>query len=217
MGKAFGDDVVGRRPGAAPPPAAVVRRRLEPDARRREILACAIRLFGERPYADVSATDVAREAGVARGLINHYFGTKKDLYLEVVRVLVTVPDVAVAQVPAGGRAQRVDAGVTWFLDAVHRLGRAWLAAVDGGGLGADPDVVRILAEADEVTADRVLAVLDLADTPHARAAVRAWAGLAKAAAHEWLVRGALTREQVHALLARTLLTVADEVSPRRST
>jgi AcrR family transcriptional regulator len=66
-------------------------RRLEPDARREQILVCAIRLFGDRPYPAVSTTDIAREAGVARGLINHYFGTKRDLYLEGGRRMVTIP------------------------------------------------------------------------------------------------------------------------------
>ncbi|HZY75057.1 MAG TPA: helix-turn-helix domain-containing protein, partial [Jatrophihabitantaceae bacterium] len=69
-------------------------RRLGPDERREQILDCAVRLFGERPYAAVSTTDIARAAGVARGLLNHYFGTKRDLYLEVVKAMVQMPDVA---------------------------------------------------------------------------------------------------------------------------
>ena len=77
------------------------RRRLEPDERREQILACAVELFGERPYAAVSTTELARRAGVARGLINHYFDTKRDLYLEVVRRMVTIPQLAVDQLPAG--------------------------------------------------------------------------------------------------------------------
>src|SRR3954447_24813520 len=93
-------------------------RRLEPDKRRQQILACAIKLFGERPYSAVSTTELAREAGVARGLINHYFGTKRHLYLEVVRQMVTFPEHAVARLPKGSLEQRVEAAVTWFLDMV---------------------------------------------------------------------------------------------------
>src|SRR5438045_5535462 len=65
--------------------------RLEHDERRAQILACARRLFSERNYAVVSTTDIAREAGVARGLLHHYFGTKRELYLEVVRSLMRMP------------------------------------------------------------------------------------------------------------------------------
>ena len=41
--------------------------RLEHDERRQQILACARKLFSERNYAAVSTSDIAREAGVARG------------------------------------------------------------------------------------------------------------------------------------------------------
>ncbi len=65
--------------------------RLEHDERRAQILACARRLFSERSYAAVSTSEIASEAGVARGLLHHYFGTKRELYLEVVRTLVRMP------------------------------------------------------------------------------------------------------------------------------
>ena len=74
------------------------RRRLEPDERREQILACGVRMFGERPYAAVSTTDLAKEAGVARGLINHYFRTKRDLYLAVVQKVAMVPEADNAEI-----------------------------------------------------------------------------------------------------------------------
>ncbi|GHJ07994.1 TetR family transcriptional regulator [Micromonospora humidisoli] len=193
------------------------RRRLEPDARRGQILACAVRLFGARPYADVSTTDVAREAGVARGLINHYFGTKKQLYLEVVRVMVTVPGVAVERLPDGDLRTRVDASVTWFLDVVSRHRDSWLAAVTAGDMGHDADVARVLTEAEEVAADSVLVAVGLADATTCRAElrgmIRAYGGLAISTAREWLQRGALDRDQVHLLLTATLLTIVEQVYP----
>src|SRR5581483_7319796 len=86
-------------------------RRLEPDARREQILDCAVRLFGERPYAAVSTSEIAREAGVARGLLNHYFGTKRDLYLEVVRAMVALPELRDAAATSGPLRSRVQRSV----------------------------------------------------------------------------------------------------------
>lgn len=190
-------------------------RRLEPDQRREQILACAIELFGERPYAAVSTTELAGRAGVARGLINHYFGTKRELYLEVVRRMVTIPQVAVDLLPKGTLEERVQASVAWFLEGVSRHSKTWLAAI--GAEGVDPDVQRILADADERAADRVLEATGLADEvahrEELRAMIRAYGGLVKAAAREWLVRGALTREQVHILLATTLLSLVRDTGP----
>jgi AcrR family transcriptional regulator len=195
------------------------RRRLEPDERRQQILACAVRLFGERPYDVVSTTDIARDAGVARGLINHYFGTKKDLYLEVVRVMVTIPDVALRHLPDGDLRTRVDASVTWFLDVVSKHAKPWLAAIGATTGPSDPDVARILTEADEDTADRILAALgvakpgDTATPEELRAMARVYVGFARIAAVEWLVRGSLSRGQVHVLLTSTLVTLVEQTSP----
>ncbi|GAB3468874.1 TetR/AcrR family transcriptional regulator [Actinophytocola sediminis] len=188
---------------------------MEPDQRREQILTCAVELFGERPYAAVSTTELASRAGVARGLINHYFGTKRKLYLEVVRRMVTIPQVAVDLLPNGTLEDRVAASVDWFLDGVSRHSKTWLAAI--GAEGVDPDVQRILADADELAADRVLDATGLADaTAHReelRATIRAYGGLVKAAAREWLVRGALTRDQVHLLLSTTLLSLVRDFGP----
>lgn len=197
--------------------AASGRRRLEPDVRRGQILGCAVRLFGERPYAEVSTTDIAQAAGVARGLLNHYFGTKKDLYLEVIRVMVTIPEVAVESLPEGDLRTRVDASVAWFLDVVSRHSTSWLAAVTAGGVGRDADVDRVLAEAEDVAADSVLVAVGLAEVAEhreeLRGMIRAYLGLAKATAAEWLNRGVLTREEVHLLLATTLLAIVEQVFP----
>ncbi|MGX6606808.1 TetR/AcrR family transcriptional regulator [Micromonosporaceae bacterium Da 78-11] len=191
------------------------RRRLEPDARRAQILSVAVRLFGERPYADVSTTDVARTAGVARGLVNHYFGTKKDLYLEVVRVLLTVPEVALTRLPRADPPARVDAIVTWFLDVVSRHSTSWLAAITAGGLAGDPEVDRVVAEAIDTAADSVLTAVgyDGARSDALHAMARSYVGLATSTAREWLQRDVLTRAQVHRLLATTLLTMVDQVFP----
>jgi AcrR family transcriptional regulator len=187
-------------------------RRLEPDARREQLLECAIRLFGEKPYAEVSTAEIAAEAGIARGLLNHYFGTKRDLYLEVVRRLVAVPEIDVGLL-GGSLRSRIDAGVAWFLDSVGPHGSTFLAVTGAGGLGDDPEIEAILAAADDRAARRVLEVVGLgADHDGYRAALRAYGGLAKATVREWQ-RGALSRDDAHLLLSRSLLAIVRDVLP----
>ncbi len=192
-------------------------RRLEPDERREQILACAIKLFGERPYSAVSTTELAQQAGVARGLINHYFGTKRDLYLEVVRQMVTFPEHAVDHLPKGSLTERVDAAVAWFLDMVSLHPKTWLAAIGAEGVGDDPEVERILAEADDTAAERVLEAVDLAHVAahrdELRAMIRTYGALVKAAAREWLIRGTMPREHVQLLLTNTLLSILRDTFP----
>jgi AcrR family transcriptional regulator len=190
------------------------RRRLEPDARREQILECAVRLFGERPYASVSTTDIAREAGVARGLLNHYFGTKRDLYLEVVRALVTLPEMAEAEAGTGSLRTRVQHSVDWFLDTVSVHAKTFVAVTGAEGVGDDPEIERILAAADDTAARKVLEMVGLsADLPGHRAVIRAYGGLVKAAVREWVRDETLTRPQVQLLLSQALITIVKDVLP----
>ena len=95
--------------------------RLDHDERRRQILACAKRLFSERNYASVSTSEIASEAGVARGLLHHYFGTKRELYLEVVRGMMRMPSNPVPlQAPGGGHRDVIDESVDRWLTMLER-------------------------------------------------------------------------------------------------
>ena len=197
--------------------AAPRRTRLEHEERREQILSCARRLFSERTYAAVSAEEIARAAGVARGLLHHYFGTKRELYLEVVRELVRLPPPPLPE--AGGERALEDVvgeSVDLWLEMVARNRGTWLAAVGAEGFGRDPELERILEEARESTTDRVIEVLGMTEgaPPELRALIRSYGGLAEAATREWLERGSLTRTQVQLMLSQTLLSLTREVLPR---
>lgn len=142
-------------------------------------------------------------------LLNHYFGDKWGLYLEVVRVMVTVPPPEHLSVPDGTLRQRVEAFLNWFLDFVARHGRTWLVAVAGEGLASDPDVQRVLREGDDRAAQALIEVLKIpgAQDSATHATIRAYGGLIKSASREWIIEGSLTRAQVHELLTATLMAL----------
>ncbi|WP_370248975.1 TetR/AcrR family transcriptional regulator [Nocardioides sp.] len=190
-------------------------RRLPPDERRDLLLDAAARLFARQPYAEVSTTAIAREAGVARGLLNHYFRDKRGLYLEVVRRAVLLP--VLAELPTtitGPVEERVEVAVRWFLDSVEPQVASYLTVVGSEGLGDDPEVAGILAEADDLAARRVLQLMGLdADDDLARTQVRCYGGLAKATVREWARDGHLDRPQAHRLLREVLLLLVRDVLP----
>ena len=189
--------------------------RLESDERRAQILACARGLFSERNYGAVSLADVAREAGVTRGLLHHYFGTKRDLYVAVVRSMVTPPADLLADLPEGERDVVLHHAVDLYLDAVRANRETWLATVGAQGFGRDSEVEAVLEEAREATADRLIELVRPGErpTPELRAAIRAYAGFAEAASVDWLQRRRLTRAQVHDLLFGSLVGLVDSVVP----
>ncbi len=213
-GDASGVELAGEK--AVEPAGEPRRQRLTPDERRRQIFLCAQKLFNERPYEDVSATDIAAAAGVARGLINHYFGNKRELYLQVIKVSSTIPEVAMARLPDGSLPERIDAAVEWFLDSVEESGASWLA-FGSGGMGRDPDLERILVAAENDSIELLIQACGLSGRPDGREQIRAmfrvYTQLARSGAREWLLRKTLTRPQVHALLAGTLAVIVEEAVP----
>ncbi|MGH9246555.1 MAG: TetR/AcrR family transcriptional regulator [Acidimicrobiales bacterium] len=190
--------------------------RLGHDERRRQILAVARRLFSERHYAAVSTEEIARAAGIRRGLLHHYFGSKRDLFMEVARDLldrVTLP-IPVDDTPGASIEEVVAVNVDRWLDLVEHHAGAWFAAMDAEGFGRDPELLRLATNGRDVMVERIITVLRVAaPTEQLRAVLRAYAGLAEEASREWLQRRSLTRPQVHALLSTSLLAMLDEVAP----
>jgi AcrR family transcriptional regulator len=189
-------------------------RRLDPDDRRHAILESAIAAFGKQSYAAVQMAEVARDAGVARGLLNHYFGTKRDLYLAVVREMMIVPELENVRLPTGDLDARIAASVDWLMLVLGRHGATWLA-VGADGVGDDEEIRAILDEADDRAAQRALDAIgfDAKGARHeaAMAAIRAFGGMVKAAAREWLYRKSLNDKQIRVLLTGTLVRIAEMV------
>jgi AcrR family transcriptional regulator len=179
--------------------------RLDPGRRREQILEAANSLFAERTYDEVSIEDIACSAGVTRGLVHHYFGGRKQVYLALLERLGAQREQR-AGPPAGRSARaRVAHTVDRWLDWTEANRTIWLATIARGEDIADPDIKRVVADLVRRAVALVAAHhADIAeDSPRLRYALECWTGLNRAATRRWL-RGDATREQTHELLARTL-------------
>jgi AcrR family transcriptional regulator len=73
--------------------------------RRRQILDAAVRVFAQKGFTQCRVSDIAEEAGVAYGLVYHYFGSKDEvldtLFLERWDVMVAlIEDIDKQEIPA---------------------------------------------------------------------------------------------------------------------
>ncbi|MBV1947211.1 TetR/AcrR family transcriptional regulator [Streptomyces sp. BV129] len=189
-----------------------VRRRLSTEERREQLLAVGARLFSESPYDDVWIERVAEIAGVSRGLLYHYFPTKRDFFAAVVeresermlRMTAAVPGVPVRE--------QLGAGLDAYLGYVetHAHGFRAFHRADAAG---DRAVRRVYQRALAAQERQILAAL-AADpefgiafegSPQARLAVRGWLAFTTAVCLEWLREGEPDRDQVRELCARALL------------
>jgi AcrR family transcriptional regulator len=179
--------------------------RLAPGQRRDQILDAANALFAQRAYDEVSIEDIASSAGVTRGLVHHYFGGRKDVYIGLLERLGAQREEQLRP-PVGRSARaRVADSVSRWLDWTEANRTMWLSTIAQGEDIADPEVRRVVAD----LVRRAAALLatyhaDIAeDSPRLRYALECWTGLNRAATRRWL-RGDATREATHELLASTL-------------
>ncbi|AMW14670.1 TetR family transcriptional regulator [Streptomyces qaidamensis] len=190
------------------------RRRLSTEERREQLLSVGARLFSDSPYDDVWIEQVAEIAGVSRGLLYHYFPTKRDFFAAVVeresermlRMTAAVPGVPVRE--------QLAAGLETFLEYVqaHAHGYRAFHRADAAG---DQAVRRVYRRALAAQERQILAALAadpefgtaFEERPEIRLAVRGWLAFTTAVCLEWLRGTELSREQVRELCARALLGV----------
>lgn len=187
------------------------RTRLSPDARRTQLLEIGSRLFADRPYDDVWIDEVADTAGVSRGLMYHYFSSKRDFFAAVVRVEsdrlveVTTPD---ASLPL---AEQVSAGLAAYIQYVsdHEHG---VRAVNRGSMSGDDEIQGIVTAELAVQYRRIMAAIgsdDAADEVTSTA-VRGWISLVRAVCLDWLDRRSITDTELHDLCMRALYGLLSE-------
>src|SRR6188768_3924548 len=109
------------------------------------MLDAANALFAERGYEEVSVEDIARSAGVTRGLVHHYFGGRKDVYLALLERLESVREEGLRP-PVGRSARaRVADTVSRWLDWTEANRTIYLGTIAPGEDILDSDVQRVVA------------------------------------------------------------------------
>jgi len=192
--------------------------RLDNDERRAQLLQLARKAFSDRSYDDVSIDDLAREAKISKGLLYHYFPTKRDLYVAglreiaeelVQRVMAIPPDLA--------PIERVRAGIEAYLDHISQHSRAYVSLMRGG-IGSDPEVAAVVEGVRKRLADNFLE-----QTPFAQmlgkdvrfqTAVRGWIGFVEGATIDWCANPRLSRDELRELLTTILFSIITAVAPQ---
>jgi AcrR family transcriptional regulator len=180
------------------------RARLSTDARREQLVALGVEIFSERPFDEVSIDDIAAAAGISKGLLYHYFPSKRDFYVAVVRHSADQMQAVTETDPELDPLERLSTGLDRYLEYVETHARGY-ATVLRAGIGSDREVAAIVEEVRASMAGRILDDLPGGEaSPGVRIAVRGWVGFAEAASLEWLEHRDLSREDLRDLLITAL-------------
>jgi AcrR family transcriptional regulator len=176
--------------------------RLDVEERRRRLLELGTALFARHDYDALSMAAIAREAGISKALLYHYFPSKQAYFMATLEQKAEELASRIAPDPALAPAEQLATSLDAFLGWVEENGDAYAKLVRSAG--AVPEVREVMEAVREATAELILAGLPGPQTPARRSAVRAWLWFLDGAVLDWLEHRDLTREALKTLVLRAL-------------
>jgi AcrR family transcriptional regulator len=189
------------------------RSRLEVDERRAQLLALGLELFSQNPYDELKIDAVAEKAGISKGLLYHYFPTKRAFYVEVLRV-ASQELLRVTEPGDGTPLERVQRGIDAYLGYVENHRAAYVALLRGG-VGSDSEVLAVIEYTRTQFLTRIIEGIGVNPLPPIWGlAMRGWIGFVEASSIEWAANPAVSIDELKSLLLANLLaTVSSILAP----
>ncbi len=175
------------------------------DERRRRLLELGGELFASHSYSELSMARIAREAGISKALLYHYFPSKQDFFVATLQqgaeeiARRTQPD------PGLPPLEALAGSLDGFLGWIEENERAYLKFMES--VDSVPEVKAMIDQIRDATSARILDGLGAGDPPppKLRAAARAWLWYMDGAILDWLEHRDLSRAELRDLLLGSLL------------
>ncbi len=172
------------------------------DARIQSILEASQRVFASRPYDEISIDDIAAEASMSKGLLYHYFASKRDLYLETLRGGFAT----MSQIPEAFHYD-LRACLSAFL-AYFEESPALARMIFRGGIGSDAEAEALLAAYRQRQFTQLFQNVGKGDEdPLLQLGLRGWISFFQEVCLQWLEQRDVSREQVLRLLEESLRAI----------
>lgn len=163
--------------------------RLSPDERREQLITLGVTMLRDRTLEDVSIGEIARQAGISRGLLFHYFASKQDFQRAIVRranaelLARTMPDRSLDLL-----AMLRDA-VERYVDYVSENRISYHGLLRGPASGS-PELLELADATRNAIVDRILTETPLdpgdPELPRLRLVFRGWIAFVEETTLIWL-------------------------------
>lgn len=187
------------------------RTRLAVEERRAQLVDKAIEVFSALPFDEVSLDEVARELRISKGLLFHYFPSKRDFFAAAVEKVAEALHAEIAKPVSGTREQAVRAGVRAYFGYAKRHETAYrMLMKKGGGVHA---VDEILDRTRRRIVERILSEAEAAPRALARVALLGWVAFAETVCLELLERK-ISAKDAEELIVRALFDLIARIDPK---
>jgi AcrR family transcriptional regulator len=178
--------------------------RMQVDERREQLVKLGAELFTRHSFSELSMSRIAREAGISKALLYHYFPSKRHFFVATLQDAAeelarrTQPD------PELPPAEALSASLDAFLGWIEENEPAYRKLMESAG--TVPEVGDWIARVRDDTSARILDGLGAGvdPPPKLRAAARAWLWFMDGAILDWLDHRDLERAELRDLLLGSL-------------
>jgi len=210
---------------------APARERMRTDERREHLVRAGVDLLRDKPYDQLSIDDIAAAAGISKGLLYHYFPSKREYLLEVVRATAAGIRAATTPDPALSPLEQLESSIEGFIDFAQEHARGY-AALFSPGAGGDEEIAALMDESREIYLAGLFEAMERAyglkpgkgaGSAALRTAMQGYLSFVEGAVLRWLERHELEREDLRDLLTkayggavRAALEIDPELGARRT-
>jgi AcrR family transcriptional regulator len=179
-------------------------RRLQAEDRSRQLLERGAELFALHSYDELSMQEIARQLGISKPLLYHYFPSKRAFFQATLAQAAEVLRTRTEPDPTLPPLDQLRGSLEVFLELIDENTLAYRKLMQG--VNSVPEVRELVEEVRTKTAARILEGLYPSGvSPKARAAVHGWLWFMDGACLDWIEYRDLSRGELRDLLLGTLL------------
>jgi AcrR family transcriptional regulator len=178
--------------------------RLPVDERRAQLLKLGAELFTRHSYDDLSMARIAREAGISKPLLYHYFPSKEEYFRAVLSEAAEELQRQTEPNPELAPIEQLDQALESFLRWIEENSAAYVKLIESAA--SLPDVRALVEDVRSATVERILSGIfgDEPPPPRVRTAALGWLWFMDGAIQDWLRHRDFERAELKGLLMGAL-------------
>lgn len=185
--------------------------RLSPEERRLQLITLGAEMLAGRSLEDISVDDIAKQAGISRGLLFHYFASKQEFHEAIARHVIEEFYTAIAPNRELSLFDMLRDSIDRFVDYVTEHSASYRSVLRGPA-SITPEMSGYVDSTRATIADLIVSELPLPpndpDLARLTLAIRGWIAFVEETILTWMLEKPVTREQLVELLVESLPALA---------
>ncbi|WP_446225923.1 TetR/AcrR family transcriptional regulator [Nocardia sp. IBHARD005] len=185
--------------------------RLSPEERRLQLITLGVEMLVDRSLEDIAIDDIAKQAGISRGLLFHYFASKQEFHEAIARHVSAEFFTAIMPNRELSLFDMLRDSIERFVDYATENSTSYRSVLRGPA-SITPDLADYVNKTRGAIADLIVSELPLPpedpDLARLTLAIRGWIAFVEETILTWMIDKPISREALVDLLVESLPALA---------